>query len=200
AQKAQINDYTPLRLDCRAFHASALGRAKIQYNLADIGEGITECEVIQWFVSPGTKVSQFDKICEVQSDKATAEITSRYDGIISKLYYEPGELAIVGKPLVELEVPEEPSMQAAASETQPPSLPSVGPASEEPPAPIEAARQPPSSELGARSHDLVYATPAVRRLAREVGIDLTHVKGSGKGGRILKEDVLAASNAATTQQ
>ncbi|KAJ1810186.1 hypothetical protein LPJ56_005911, partial [Coemansia sp. RSA 2599] len=66
--------------------SSATARSEIvPYRLADIGEGITECEVIQWFVKPGDKVSQFDKICEVASDKATVEITSRYDGVIKKL-------------------------------------------------------------------------------------------------------------------
>ncbi|KAJ2869963.1 hypothetical protein FB639_004703, partial [Coemansia asiatica] len=71
----------------------------VPYNLADIGEGITECEVIQWFVKPGDKVSQFDKICEVASDKATVEITSRYDGVIKKLYYKDNDIALVGKPI-----------------------------------------------------------------------------------------------------
>jgi 2-oxoisovalerate dehydrogenase E2 component (dihydrolipoyl transacylase) len=75
--------------------------------------GITECQVIQWFVKPGARVEQFDPICEVQSDKASVEvrvpwdttrtwtnsrqITSRFDGIIKKLYYEADDMAKVGK-------------------------------------------------------------------------------------------------------
>ena len=75
--------------------------------------GITECQVIQWFVKPGARVEQFDPICEVQSDKASVEvwiqnpqkrvktkfgqITSRFDGVIKKLYYEPDDMAKVGK-------------------------------------------------------------------------------------------------------
>jgi 2-oxoisovalerate dehydrogenase E2 component (dihydrolipoyl transacylase) len=75
--------------------------------------GITECQVIQWFVKPGARVEQFDPICEVQSDKASvevcasayarsarlmcAQITSRFDGVIKKLYYEPDDMAKVGK-------------------------------------------------------------------------------------------------------
>lgn len=60
-------------------------------------QGIRECEVIQWFVEPEARVEQFDKLCEVQSDKASVEITSRFDGVIKKLHYEAGEMAIVGK-------------------------------------------------------------------------------------------------------
>jgi hypothetical protein len=72
--------------------------------LADIGEGITECQLIQWFVQPGARVEQFDKICEVQSDKASVEITSPFDGVIKKLHYEPDDMAITGKPLVDIDI------------------------------------------------------------------------------------------------
>jgi hypothetical protein len=60
-------------------------------------KGIRECEIIQWFVEPGTRVEQFDRLCEVQSDKASVEITSRFDGIVRRLHYEAGETASVGK-------------------------------------------------------------------------------------------------------
>lgn len=53
--------------------------------------------MIQWFVEPEARVEQFDKLCEVQSDKASVEITSRFDGVIKKLHYEAGQMAIVGK-------------------------------------------------------------------------------------------------------
>lgn len=63
-----------------------------QFNLADIGEGITECEIIKWFVTKGQKVSQFDPLCEVQSDKAAVEISSRYDGVIAAIHYSVGDM------------------------------------------------------------------------------------------------------------
>lgn len=63
--------------------------------LADIGEGIAEVELLKWFVKKGDKVKSFDKICEVQSDKATVEITSRYNGEVLALYHEEGKIVKV---------------------------------------------------------------------------------------------------------
>ncbi|MES1915257.1 MAG: hypothetical protein MHM6MM_007233, partial [Cercozoa sp. M6MM] len=74
--------------------------AAVNFNLADIGEGIFEVEVLEWFVKPGDKVSEFDKVCEVQSDKANVEITSPYSGVVQSLYHEVGGMAKVGQPLM----------------------------------------------------------------------------------------------------
>uniref|UniRef100_A0A3Q3EXQ6 Dihydrolipoamide acetyltransferase component of pyruvate dehydrogenase complex n=1 Tax=Labrus bergylta TaxID=56723 RepID=A0A3Q3EXQ6_9LABR len=68
----------------------------VQFKLSDIGEGIMEVTVKEWYVKEGDKVSQFDSICEVQSDKASVTITSRYDGVIKKLYYDVDAIALVG--------------------------------------------------------------------------------------------------------
>ena len=88
----------------RWIHASRALLGRIPFKLADIGEGIAEVEVLQWFVKPGDNVQQFQKIVEVQSDKATVEITSRYDGVVQSLNWKVGEMAKVGSTLVELEV------------------------------------------------------------------------------------------------
>lgn len=75
-------------------------QSTIPFLLTDIGEGISEVEIVRFHVKEGDPVIQFQPIVEVQSDKATVEISSRYDGIIESLGYEPGDIAPVGSPLV----------------------------------------------------------------------------------------------------
>lgn len=83
-----------------ARRALASASASKPFLLTDIGEGIVEVEVIKFFVKEGDAVSQFQPLVEVQSDKATVEISSRYDGIVDALSYKPGDIATVGSPLV----------------------------------------------------------------------------------------------------
>ncbi|ORY47441.1 hypothetical protein BCR33DRAFT_678243, partial [Rhizoclosmatium globosum] len=147
------------------------GKKKVPFLLADIGEGITECELIQWFVKEGDQIEQFTKICEVQSDKASVEITSRYDGVVGKLYYKQGDMARVGTPLVDIEM--EDASSSAVSESA-----------------AESSTTPVASEPEVVNHGEIFATPGVHRVARENGVNLAHVKGTGKNGRITNEDVL----------
>ncbi|KND89452.1 Lipoamide acyltransferase component [Tolypocladium ophioglossoides CBS 100239] len=161
--------------------------------LADIGEGIVECEVIQWFVEPGARVEEFSPLCEVQSDKASVEITSRFTGTVKKLYYEAGEMAKVGKAFVDIDIE-----GGAADETEPPK--------DEPatPAPPLASEQKGGDDAVAAAQSgapgggetrkpkgkmATLATPAVRPLSKELDIDIADIDGTGKDGRVLKEDI-----------
>ncbi|KAJ1973841.1 hypothetical protein H4R34_004938 [Dimargaris verticillata] len=170
----------------------------VPFNLADIGEGITECEIIQWFVKPGDTIAQFDQICEVQSDKASVEITSRYDGTVKKLHYEAGSMARVGQPLVDIDVSDSHTSDTPAASFTPPaptplSEPSSQPVAMPAPSNSQSATLVPPPILqpttGKPSSEIL-AIPAVRRLAKEHGLNLALLTGTGKGGRITKEDVL----------
>ncbi|XP_039204424.1 lipoamide acyltransferase component of branched-chain alpha-keto acid dehydrogenase complex, mitochondrial [Crotalus tigris] len=155
------------------FRTTAVSQGPIvQFKLSDIGEGITEVTVKEWYVKEGDVVSQFDSICEVQSDKASVTITSRYDGIIRKLHYELDEIARVGKPLVDIETA---TLKAVTPEEDVVETPAV---SRE-----EQIHQ------RIKGHKTLV-TPAVRRLAMENNIKLSEVVGTGKDNRILKEDIL----------
>ncbi|PSR90473.1 2-oxoacid dehydrogenase acyltransferase [Coniella lustricola] len=201
----------------RCFHASTTLRAVKPVLLADIGEGIVECEIIQWFVEPGARVEEFSKLCEVQSDKASVEITSRFEGVVKRLYYEAGEMARVGKPFVDIDIlghvsqedlqkltpipsptqtPAHESTADSASEAAPvdprrpvteaPQKPVVlGSATDgavETPGPVSASPKP-------KGRHAALATPAVRHLCKELKIDILEIDGTGRDGRVLKEDI-----------
>ncbi|XP_026200773.1 lipoamide acyltransferase component of branched-chain alpha-keto acid dehydrogenase complex, mitochondrial [Anabas testudineus] len=157
----------------RMLHTAFVSRGPIvQFKLSDIGEGIMEVTVKEWYVKEGDKVSQFDSICEVQSDKASVTITSRYDGVIKKLYYDVDATALVGKPLVDIETESGSEVIQEEDVVETPAM---------------AREEHTHQEI--KGHK-TQATPSVRRLAMENNIKLSEVVGTGKDGRILKEDIL----------
>ncbi|KAK1067401.1 hypothetical protein LTR74_006446 [Friedmanniomyces endolithicus] len=191
--------------------------------LADIGEGITECQLIQWFVQPGARVEQFDKLCEVQSDKASVEITSPFDGVIKKLHYDPDDMAITGKPFVDIdiqsEITEEDEAKLAGGGGEEGAGSLVGDTKESvgeqeirvegaagvdvaEPAVASTGSQPYPDRRrssGKQDHSSL-ATPAVRHLTKEMKVAITDVRGTGKDGRVLKEDVHRHVAQSTQQQ
>ncbi|KAL4940602.1 hypothetical protein BDV06DRAFT_223898 [Aspergillus oleicola] len=175
----------------KLLHSSPILYRVQPYLLADIGEGITECRVVQWFIKPGDRVSQFDSICEVQSDKASVEITSRYDGVITAIHHEVDEMAIVGKPLLDIDIEDETS----PTPESPPQVDTMqdtaltgGNAEPEFTTVASTIPEPPALKLETKHSGL--ATPAVRRIMKEHNIDISEVTGTGKVGRVLKEDML----------
>ncbi|XP_026328438.1 lipoamide acyltransferase component of branched-chain alpha-keto acid dehydrogenase complex, mitochondrial [Hyposmocoma kahamanoa] len=155
------------------FHTSRIANKTVAFKLSDIGEGIREVVIKEWFVKVGDKVQQFDNICEVQSDKAAVTITSRYDGVVSKLYHEVDQTALVGRPLIDIEVDEE----------------DTGPTD-----PEKVKAEVPKVDKAVSQKIKVLTTPSVRRIAAQYKVDFSKVKASGRNGRILKEDILGYLN------
>lgn len=175
--------HTPTRR--RAFHRSSRLDVVKPFLLADIGEGITECQLIQWFVQPGARVEHFDKLCEVQSDKASVEITSPFDGVIKKLYYEPDDMAVTGKPLVDIDMDGEEADEVKSGEAE-------GKSEEN----VDAGKTQTQTQTQAKGRNGngkgdfgSLATPAVRHLTKEMNVNISDVTGTGRDGRVTKEDV-----------
>lgn len=143
----------------------------IDVPLAQTGEGIAECELLKWFVKEGDPVEEFQPLCEVQSDKATIEITSRFKGKVALISHAPGDIIKVGETLVKLAVEDAQETLQVSSDT---------------PEKVEPSGSKPKLDSLAGA----LSTPAVRNLAKDLGIDINLVIGSGKDGRVLKEDVL----------
>ena len=140
-----------------------------------------QVEIQEWHVKPGQRVSEFDKVATVQSDKATVDITSRFEGTIKALHYSVGAMAKTGAPLLDIDVEMlEPDSKANTAAASTPATQEGGAAT------IVLEGTDADDPRGLRS----LATPAVRRLARENNVTLASVRGTGKDGRVLKEDIM----------
>lgn len=148
--------------------------------LPDIGEGIVECEVVKWLVTQGQKIVEDQPVVEVMTDKALVEIPAKYSGEVTKLYYAEGEIAKVHSPLFEMQI---------NGEEEQKSTPLEQPQSNQNPALTQLENQTNANDKGKSVSGKVLASPAVRRLARELDIDLALVAGSGDKGRVLKDDL-----------
>ena len=154
---------------------------KREFISPDIGEGIVECEVLEWKVKEGDMISEDQVIADVSTDKAVVEIPSMYSGRITKLYYADGDIAKVHSPLFAIDTDEE----VLDSSESVPENPEVNETAE---LKLELVRQP-SQDTRENQSIKVLTTPAVRKLAREYELDLSMISGTGKNGRVLKEDV-----------
>ncbi|MGI2258262.1 dihydrolipoyllysine-residue acetyltransferase [Shewanella sp. GXUN23E] len=141
--------------------------------LPDIGEGIVECELVEWLVSEGDFVVEDQPIADVMTDKALVQIPAIKAGKIVKLHYRKGQLAQVHAPLFAIEVAVDTSAQPISGELD----------AKEPSVTANCDIAP------SRRPGKALASPAVRRLARSHDLDLSLVAGSGKNGRVYKEDV-----------
>jgi 2-oxoisovalerate dehydrogenase E2 component (dihydrolipoyl transacylase) len=187
--------------------ASQTGSKQIEdFILPDIGEGIVECELVEWLVEEGDEISEDQPVADVMTDKALVQIPSKFNGKVIKRYYQKGEIARVHEPLFAIETDAEPgSVQPAAkttdntvaseSGTQKQSAKSGATAASKqekfPGGEFDPEPAPPGKAL---------ASPAVRRLARELGVDLSKVQGSGKKGRVMKQDLRALEQQGSESQ
>ena len=145
------------------------------FKLPDLGEGLTEGEVARWLVVEGQTVHEDDPLVEIQTDKATVEIPSPYEGTVLRILVAEGEIAPVGTDLVIVGTPGE-----SISVT-------------EPKAPSSSLLQGAgTAEGGAGAAGRVQATPVVRRIAEDLGVELASIAGTGPGGRISEDDVRGA--------
>lgn len=177
------------------------------FRLPDIGEGIHEGEIVKWFVKPGDQVKEDDILAEVQNDKAVVEIPSPVDGTVEEIFVEEGTVAIVGDALIRFDAPgyedlklkgddHHESNEASKTEAQVQSTAEAGQEVKKEEVQAQAPEKPEASKEEAApkaeepaSNKRIIAMPSVRKYAREKDVKIQQVSGTGKNGRILKEDI-----------
>ncbi len=178
--------------------------ATVQIQMPEMGESVTEGIVLEWHVSEGDFVNEGDTVVEVSTDKVDAEVPAPTAGVITKLIASVDEEVPVGAPLAEMEPGEDGgSAEGSNGSAAGPDAASEGPAgggsaavldpSKSTPPADEAAGTAGGTKVSGDSQD-VRATPVARRVADELGVDLSGVAGSGPGTKVTKEDVLAAAD------
>ncbi len=185
-----------------------------EFRLPDIGEGIHEGEIVKWFVKPGDVIQEDDTLLEIQNDKSVVEIPSPVSGTVEEIYVTEGTVSIVGDKLIRIDAPdhdipdheddedEESTDSSKEEESAEKSHEQVGEAlgSEDSKKPEQASKEQPITEpkieqASMPSHEAVdenrrvISMPSVRKYAREQDVVIAQVAGSGKNGRVLKEDV-----------
>ena len=159
-----------------------------EFKLPDIGEGVVEGEVVRWLVSEGELVREDQPLVEIMTDKATVEIPAPRAGRVTRRMYAEGQVCPVGRVLITIETDVEPAQDGAAGTGSEPAPPAAGAVAVA--APTAAASLATPGASGATTAG-VLATPATRKLARTLGVDLRQVRGNGRAGRITSDDVRA---------
>jgi pyruvate dehydrogenase E2 component (dihydrolipoamide acetyltransferase) len=155
-----------------------------KFKLPDVGEGLTEAEIVTWLVEVGDTVSEDQPVAEVETDKAVVEVPSPVNGTVREILAEAGEMVPVGEVIITFDVEGEPVEDEADGADEP-----TDPAVEESDTSTDGESGGEVSAKGGR----VFAAPSARRLARELGVDIDAVAGSGPGGRVTEGDIQAAA-------
>ncbi len=173
------------------------------FKMPDLGEGTVEAEIIAWHTAPGATVAEDTIIVEVMTDKAAVEVPAPVSGKVLSITGSPGDKVAVGSPLIVFEVGAPAPTAGAVPKADAPAAAALVAPSAAPPAP--SAPSAASTAAGAKPAPLaapagrIMTSPANRRRAREAGIDLASVVGSGPGGRIVREDLAAPAPASGSQ-
>lgn len=213
-----------------------------EFKMPDVGEGLTEAEILKWYVQPGDTVTDGQVVCEVETAKAAVELPIPFDGVVHALLFEEGTTVDVGQVIISVQTEDGAAAEAPVQEAAPAVAAAVpAPVATEPEEPAAAARQPvlvgygvstastkrrprkaavgapaqngtapaapaapaapvlpavPAQPTGERP----LAKPPVRKLAKDLGIDLSSVVPTGDGGVVTREDVHAAAAAAIAPQ
>ncbi|HLS88611.1 MAG TPA: dihydrolipoamide acetyltransferase family protein [Sphingobacteriaceae bacterium] len=160
-----------------------------EFRLPDVGEGLHEAEIVRWLVKEGDSLAEDQPMVEIQTDKAVVEIASPVAGTVAKLHAAEGDTVAVGAVLITIDLAEGASPPAAGAKS--PRAEASSPAESAVPAastPVATVPPAPPAPSGP-----ILAAPSTRRLARELGVDLAQVKGTGPAGRITDEDVQRAA-------
>ncbi|MER6314513.1 dihydrolipoamide acetyltransferase family protein [Streptomyces sp. NPDC001581] len=211
-----------------------------EFKMPDVGEGLTEAEILKWYVQPGDTVTDGQVVCEVETAKAAVELPIPFDGVVHALLFEEGTTVDVGQVIISVQTEagagaEAPVQEAAPAAAAAPAAPAVATEAEEPAAPARqpvlvgygvstasTKRRPRKAVAGAPAQngtapaapaapvlpavpaqptgERPLAKPPVRKLAKDLGIDLASVVPTGDGGVVTREDVHAAAAAAITPQ
>ncbi|WP_097147869.1 dihydrolipoamide acetyltransferase family protein [Ureibacillus acetophenoni] len=168
-----------------------------EFRMPDIGEGIHEGEIVKWFVKVGDTIKEDDVLCEIQNDKAVVEMPSPVEGKIEEIVVGEGSVAVVGDVLIRIDAPgyenlklkgdahhEERSAKSEVTPEVQQSHEQINLAPESTPQPVAT-----TTEEVVDTNKRIIAMPSVRKFAREKDVNIQLVNGSGKNGRILKEDI-----------
>jgi pyruvate dehydrogenase E2 component (dihydrolipoamide acetyltransferase) len=145
----------------------------MEFKLPDIGEGITEGEILKWMAKEGDQIKEDQPLVEVMTDKVNVQIPAPRSGKVVRILAKEGDVAKVGQTIMVID-------DGSGGDTSATSVPAPPPAVQAAAAPLPQAAPPPRG---------VLATPATRRLARELGVDISAIRGSGPQGRVTDEDV-----------
>jgi pyruvate/2-oxoglutarate dehydrogenase complex dihydrolipoamide acyltransferase (E2) component len=161
----------------------------IEFKLPDLGEGVQEGEITKWLVKAGDAVREDQSLLEVMTDKVTAEIPSPYDGVVVDLLAPEGAVVPVGTPLLKIEETADGDGAGQPNEA----TARVGDGAKKPEPPSRSVASSSQRSVAERGEDRIRAVPLVRKLARDLGVDLATLSGTGPAGRITEADVRGAA-------